>query len=74
MRLLLGNSIGTFTFRYDSYMRQRIGFGTILDEATRFLDTAEQAAYNRVTVSRRRLTAFAERGSWQNAPKTTINP
>ena len=39
MRLLLGNSIGTFTFRYDSYMRQRIGFGTILDEATRLVDT-----------------------------------
>jgi len=42
MRLLHGNSIGTFTFRYDSYMRQRIGFGTILDEATRTLVTLTQ--------------------------------
>ena len=42
MRLLLGNSIGTFTFRYDSYMRQRIGFGTILDEATRSLALADR--------------------------------
>ena len=38
--------IGISTFRYDSYMRQRIIFGTILDEATRNLALHHTLRYN----------------------------